>query len=419
MADDRYDDPRGFVRDAIEGDHDAPPGWVTDGPPSDGQAKPSGAANAANVRWPEPLDLAALAAQVPPAPAFVIPDWLPCGYATMISGHGGAGKSYIALALAVHIATGKPWCGFNIRRSPVMYLSCEDRLSVLHWRLQHICDHLEIDMTELVGWLDVRDLVGHDAILWQPDALERVTPIYGELAQQFRKSGARILVIDGVTDAFGGDENSRWQVKAFVNAMLALIDPDDGALLLQAHVNKLSAASNGTSEGYSGSTAWHNAVRARWYLRPETDQDEDGRTQRTGALKLELQKSNLGRSDQTITFRWNERDRLFVGDVPDGGALNASLAASRDREERESILAAIGAVIEAGDYVPAATTGNRTAYHVLLASGKLSQSLGGSGANKRRFWRHVEHLRSMRMLREGSIRRADRKLTATLELESQ
>lgn len=398
-------------------DDDLPPGW--DEVPPDPAAGATTDDASAKVEWPGPLDLAALAIQQPPQPRFILPDWLPASYATMLAGHGGAGKSYIALALAVHIATGKPWCGMAVQRSRVMYLSCEDRLSVLHWRLRHICDHLEIDMATLAGWLDVRDLVGHDTIIWQPDAPERTTPVYDTLAGQFRQSRAQVLVIDGVTDAFGGDENNRWQVKAFVNALLALIDPEDGALLLQAHVNKLSASTNGTSEGYSGSTAWHNAVRARWYLHPETDQDEDGRTQKTGALKLELQKSNLGRADQTITFRWSDTARMFLGEVKEGGALNAALAANRDKQERDSILAAIGSVIERGEYVPSATTGNRTAYHVLSASGKLSQTLIGAATNRRRFWRHVEHLRSMRAIRIGSIRRDDRKITETLELETQ
>lgn len=392
-------------------DNDLPPGW-DEVPLEDDAAKASQIA-----QWPQPLDLAALAVQTPPAPSFIIPDWMPCGYATMLSGHGGAGKSYIALALAVHIAAGIPWCGFNVRRCRVQYLSCEDRLDVLHWRLRHICEHLGLDMASLAGWLDVRDLVGHDTIIWQPEVF--TTPTYDVLAEQFRQSGAQLLLIDGITDAFGGDENSRWQVKAFVNSLLALINPNDGALLLQAHVNKMSASTNGTTEGYSGSTAWHNAVRARWYLHHETDQDEDGKTQKTGALKLELQKSNLGLADQAITFRWHEGDRLFVGEVKTGGALNAAIAANRDHEERESILAAMSHVIDQGDYVPAATGGERSGFNVLWATGKLAASLGGAKANRRRFWRHIEHLRRQRTIREGTWRRANRHNTATLELESQ
>jgi len=36
----------------------------------------------------------------------------------------------------------------------------------------------------------------------------------------------------------------------------------------------VTAANANTTEGYSGSTQWHNAARARWYRYPETEKDE-------------------------------------------------------------------------------------------------------------------------------------------------
>ncbi len=64
----------------------------------------------------------------------IIPDWLPCGYATL-AGHGGAGKSYIALYLAFCMAAGRDFFGVELDQRRVLYLSCEDRSDVLHWRL--------------------------------------------------------------------------------------------------------------------------------------------------------------------------------------------------------------------------------------------------------------------------------------------
>src|SRR5690242_16561199 len=54
---------------------------------------------------PSPLDLEALAERNPEPPKFIVADWLPCGYATLLAGHGGVGKSGIALHLAVCIAS--------------------------------------------------------------------------------------------------------------------------------------------------------------------------------------------------------------------------------------------------------------------------------------------------------------------------
>ena len=367
--------------------------------------------------WPPALDLRALAQREPEEPRFVVQDWLPAGYATLLAGHGGAGKSSIALHLAACIASGLDWWGMPVQRRRVMYLSCEDRENVVHWRLARICNHLGLDMADLADWLDVRDLVGKETILWRSTSTgSPLTPAYHELAGRMQEAGADVLMVDGVTDAFGGNENDRAEVKAFVNALLSLISQDDGAVILVGHVNKPSAAAASTSEGYSGSTAWHNAVRARWYLYPEVERDDDeDRARPNGNLTLELQKSNLGRTDQTIGFRWDIGARLFVGEPPETGVV----ASIREQNERKSILEAMAAVTARGEYVPAATTGSRTAYHVLAASGKLDKKLQSGAAGRKRFWRRIEELRSMGEVREGSIRRSDRKRTATLEPASQ
>lgn len=193
-------------------------------------------------------------------------------------------------------------------------------------------------------------------------------------------------------------------MKRYVNALVALIPPDEGAVLLVAHVNKPTAANANTTEGYSGSTAWHNACRARWYLRPETRAGNGhDQAERTGNLLLELQKSNLGRTDQTIRFRWNDSEHLFVGQPI--GAATASDRAHRERIEREAILAALCAC---PDPVPAATTGSRTAFHVLSARPEFPDSLPSGATGRRAFWRQVEALRVMGLIRDEFIRRADR-----------
>lgn len=365
------------------------------------------------VQWPGPLDLTELAQREPDPPAFIVPDWGPAGYAWLLAGHGGAGKSSIGLHLSVCMALGLPWCGLQVERRRVLVLACEDRANVLHWRLRRICDHLNVDMAELAGWLHVVDLVGHDTTLWPPapDNPTSQTPAYDALAAQMETTGADVVIVDGVTDAFAGNENDRAEVKAFVNALLALIDESKGAILLLGHVNKPAAAGPGSSEGYSGSTAWHNAVRARWYLYPETSKgEEDERPQSTGRLTLELQKSNLGRADQAIKFRWDEAAHLFAAEEVETG----TVASIKDQVERQSIMDAFAECQAKGIPVPAATTGPRTAYHVLRASGVLSDKLTtDTKANRRRFWRRIEELRAMRSIRDGSIRRADRQIVPT------
>lgn len=365
--------------------------------------------------WPAPLDLQALAEREPEPPQFIADDWLPVGYASLLAGHGGSGKSAIALTLAVCIAADVPFFGVQVRRRRVMYLSCEDREDVLHWRLTRICAYLRIDLVSLVGWLDIVELVGRDSILWERDPRTgyTVTPAYGRLAERMRERDTEVLTVDSVTDTFGGTENARAEVKRFINSLLALVPADRGALLLVHHVDKATAKVATTGEGYSGSTAWHNSVRARWYLYPETADTEDGdRPQRTGRLLLELQKSNLGRTDQQMTFRWDDEAHLFVGEP-----VTAFDRQHQEREEERGILRALKACADMGVTVPASMQGPRTAYLVLSQRPDFPASLRGrERAKTARFRAHIESLRQLRHVEERSIRRTNRHLAETFAL---
>lgn len=407
-----------------------PPDYCTEKIPGDpaGLILPADSGNAARAEepdphaWPAALDLDALAVREPEQPRFIIPDWLPCGYATLLAGHGGIGKSAIALHLAVCIAAGIPFFGLQVARRRVKYLSCEDREAVLHWRLSRICAHLCVDLASLSGWLEIIDLVGADAILWDrdPHTGATITPGYGRLQERMRAHQTEVLMVDGVSDSFAGNENARAEVKRFVNGLVALIPPDTGAVLLIGHVSKPGATAGASGEGYSGSTGWHNSVRARWYLYPEATQGEDGdRDARTGDLILELQKSNLGRTDQTIRFAWDQEANLFLGREIVGAT--AADRAHRDRVEQKGILAALQACAASDPLipVPAAMTGQRTAFHVLSQRTEFPASMRSGTPGKRRFWRHIESLRQMHVIEECSYRRPNGHKTASLELTTE
>src|SRR5690606_27026202 len=124
----------------------------TEGPDQAGNAPgastaPDGATERADKSgWPAPLDLAALAASDPVPPQHILPELMPAGEVTLASGHGGTGKSGVAMHLAACVALGRTWCGIEPAPRPVYYISCEDGRDILHWRLSWICRHLGIGM---------------------------------------------------------------------------------------------------------------------------------------------------------------------------------------------------------------------------------------------------------------------------------
>lgn len=360
--------------------------------------------------WPAPVDLKKLSRVEPAPPNFIIPGWLPCGYATLFAGHGGVGKSGIALTLAVCLAMGLPFFGLDVGHKRVMYLSCEDREGVLHWRLSRICAYLGVKLEDLTGGLDVIDLVGHDTILFQPKPNgSALTGPYHQLAGRMKAEEIEVLMIDGISDTYDGNENARAEVKAYVNSILALVPPNDGAAILVGHVSK-PFGGNKTPEGYSGSTAWHNSVRARWYLYPEQKRaNDEGQAERTGSLLLELQKSNLGPTDGCLKFSWDDDAGLFIGQVEQGPS-----HFDRNAEKRDEMDGIIAALVACTCPVPAAASGQRTAYHVLSVQPTFPGSLHGTAAGRRRFWKLVEELRAMGLIAEEFITREDRHKTRVI-----
>lgn len=371
--------------------------------------------------WPAALDLEVLAEQEPQPPKSIM-EGVPVGYATLLAGHGGVGKSAIALHLAVCIAAGLRFFGLEVARRRVFFLSCEDRESILHWRLSRICSYLGVDLASLRGWLEIVDLVGADAILWDRDPRtgNTITPAYGRLEQRMRQHQTEVLMIDGISDTFAGNENARAEVKRFINGLVALIPPDTGAVLLVGHVSKPGSTAGADGQGYSGSTGWHNSVRARWYLYPETIAGEDGeRAERTGKLIFELQKSNHGEVGTQIEFEWDAKAHLFIGSAKGGTTEFDRL--QRDRTERHGILVALRACASSNPaiIVPASMQGPRTAYHVLSQRPEFPETLRSGKPSLRRFWRNIEQLRHIHAIDETSYRRANRHVTAQLVLTTE
>lgn len=361
------------------------------------------------------LDLHELANREPERPRQIMVG-LPCGYVTLLAGHGGAGKSTIELTRAVSIAAGVPFFGLPVERRRVLYLSCEDRESVLHWRLARICAHLGVNLASLRGWLQVVDLVGQDSILWERDPRTgyTITPAFARLSEMVLEHETEVLFVDGTADTFGGNENARGEVKRYVNALVGLIPPERGAVLLVAHVAKATAANSATTEGYSGSTGWHNAARARWYLYPEAAQGDDG--ERTGDLILELQKSNLGRCDVQIKFRWDADAHLFLGELVGASTFDRR---HQEREERARVLLAFRSCQVAAVTVPASMQGPRTAFHVLSVRPEFPETLRSGKVGTRRFWRIVEALRHIRQIEESEYRRTNGHKGSQLRLTSE
>jgi len=246
---------------------------------------------------PQPLvalpcvDVAGVIDDPSPPPAFIWDGFVPRGFVTLLSGHGGSGKSMIALQLAVAVAMGIPLLGVRTEPGRVLVFSGEDAGPLLRHRLAAICRALDANPRALAERLIVLDAT--ETPVLGEEALDRETgrrfiaptPVYGRLREIVTDWQPTLVIVDNASDAYEGNENERSMVRGFVRslALLSRQSTSHPAILLLTHTPK--QAVGGRGESYSGSTAWHNSARARLSLTPTKDDDT--------RLVLSLDKMNL------------------------------------------------------------------------------------------------------------------------------
>jgi hypothetical protein len=287
-----------------------------------------------------------------PPPAFVWDGYLPRGVVSLLSAHGGVGKSTIALMMGVAAAAGRNLFGVGVEPCAALYLSLEDGTGIVRHRLAGICRAWNINPREL-DRLHIVDGTGHPELFTADHrGAGETTRTFAELRELVRKFGAGLIVVDNASDGFGGDEIQRRQVRAFMRALVEIARETDAAVLLLAHVDKLTSRARKAEggEGYSGSTAWHNSARSRLFL---------SRSEH-GDLRLEHQKSNLGKLQEPLTLTWPDGALpMLAADAPNFDGLNAR-AEGRAQDSKAAALLRLLAEFESREQFcsPIATARN-------------------------------------------------------------
>jgi RecA-family ATPase len=145
--------------------------------------------------------------------------------------------------------------------------------------------------------LKVLSFAGRDAILGQPDRAGNVrpTPLFERIRRDALQQRPNLLVLDTVADTFGGDEIKRGQTRHFITTLRGLAIDANSAVVLAAHP---SLEGIRTDTGLSGSTGWHNGVRARMYFKPAPGDDSTLRV-------LEVKKNNYGPVSENSLLNWH------------------------------------------------------------------------------------------------------------------
>ena len=339
-------------------------------------------------------------------PQFVIAPIIPRRVATLLGGHGGLGKSMLGLILCAHVACGRSWASFEVQRGKAVFISLEDAGDLVRFRLRRIIEQYQLPEWEVTQNLRVFDGTEMEAALMTEASTGGVVQLVDTQALKQVSAaicGADLAVIDNASDAYGGGENIRMQVRAFMRRLAEMARTNDGGLVLLAHIDKAAAKYGSQGNTYSGSTAWHNSARSRLALVEEN-----------GKIELRHEKANLShRIDPLILVRGE--DGVLLPSGGDGARANADeILAATDADFVYGILVI---AISDGVTVPTACSGSVTGWHVLKTLPELGKQYQ-THEGKRRVLAAL-----MRLYREGRIvkkeyRKASRHIGERWELSA-
>ncbi|WP_247991912.1 AAA family ATPase [Bradyrhizobium sp. 186] len=195
---------------------------------------------------------------------------------------------------------------------PYLYFGAEDETDEIHRRLADILRHYGADFPDLQGNVHVLTFAGEDAVLGHADhsGIVKPTPLFERLLKAATEIKPVLIGIDTSADVFAGNENDRAQVRQFVGMLRKLAMQANAYIIVNSHPS-LTGINSGT--GLSGSTGWHNSVRARAYLTiAKTDKDEEPDP---SLRRLEFKKSNYGPIAKSVALRWDQGVYKPVGGI--------------------------------------------------------------------------------------------------------
>ena len=209
----------------------------------------------------------------PPSLTYVLDGYIPDGFVSTLYGDGSVGKSWFALALALHVVTGAPFLDRAVGAGPAVFIDAEMSQDELHRRAVKLARGMGLErIPEGIYYFGV------ETCLTSSDGLK-------ELQRQLDDVAPRLIVVDSATAAsVGADPNAAHEMAPFMKRLGSL-----GTTLLIDHVPKTMFPA---PQKAFGSVFKFNLARSAMML-----------TSNRGVLQLRHTKANLGPLQPPLSFR--------------------------------------------------------------------------------------------------------------------
>lgn len=179
---------------------------------------------------------------------------LPTGQPTVLFADGSTGKTYIALALAVHIGLGTPFLGYEVSRARVLYVDYEVNEQVIQFRIARLMRGLGLGgvLPGMIWYWPGRGIPLADQI--------------GAIQRKVEREGIGVVIVDSAAAACGGEPEKAEVALRYFGALKGL----GLTTLTLAHITKA-----GEDQKPFGSGFWSHEPRRTWYATRTTDEESD------------------------------------------------------------------------------------------------------------------------------------------------
>ncbi len=290
-----------------------------------------------------------------PAPRQCVVDnciWV--GHAASWFGEGGVAKSLLAMHLGLTVAevSRSYWMAFAVKTVPVLYLDFELDADEQHRRALDLAAGMQLKaIPENFYYLSV--------------AMMPPVQAFMVAAEECRRLGIGLVIVDSVGFALGGDAESAKDVLDFYRVCIQPLKDAGASPLLIDHQAKIIKGEKYSDKQAFGSVYKTNAVRSSFQIRGDHEQGEITAT-------FTHKKNNFG---------WKERDFSLKVVFGEGKTTVERLEApvpnpDREPSKKERVLEAVGELERATAEMVARATGIglqtvRNSISELLSEGAL------------------------------------------------
>jgi AAA domain/Bifunctional DNA primase/polymerase, N-terminal len=256
-------------------------------------------------------------------------------------GSGGTGKTTLDMVDAVAMATARNLTGEQPEeRCRVWLHNGEDSIEELNRRIAAICQHYDIPLTELEGWLFVTS--GNDMPLKVAHGYSELkidAALVEEITQRIAENEVDVAMFDPLVTLHGTDESNPGRMDAVIRIFTRITDICDCAVELAHHTRKLPFGAFELSiDDARGAGAIKDALRMVRILNVMSKEEANNlginEFERLSYFRVDIGKANTVPPAKAAVWRKFESVELANGDnmgdhnmgsprtrrTPDGGA---------------------------------------------------------------------------------------------------